>query len=197
MWRRSHQGEETRCVRWLNCPPPFQVTSQTGPFPGQHGTVCGLALGQSSQPACLCQPPSPETKDKAGTQPDTQRSMFITPSFPSSLLSLLNLYGHCVFLYSDFFFSFVFHPLFSSSVQYVRLPLSYFARHLTLIRAFSSGTHTQMYYFSSLINTHIVWLNMSPSHTHTCTPFSLWCACLSSCHCVWAPHQTSCLTNKG
>lgn len=58
--------------------------SQAGAFPGQRGTVCGLARSQSSQPACLCQPPSPETKDKAGTQPDTPRSPFISPSFPSS-----------------------------------------------------------------------------------------------------------------
>eukprot|EP00064_Thunnus_orientalis_P017817 superscaffoldBa00003891_g17903 len=60
--------------------------SQTGAFPGQRGTVCGLAPSQSSQPACLCQPPSPETKDKAGTRPDTPRSLFISPSFPSSSL---------------------------------------------------------------------------------------------------------------
>lgn len=73
-------------------PPSTPCPSQAVAFPGQRGTVCGLALGQSSQPACLCQPPSPETRDKAGTRPDTPRSLFISPSFPSSLdtLFLLN-----------------------------------------------------------------------------------------------------------
>lgn len=69
----------------LEVPPQPPVPLRLGFLSGQHGTVCGLALGQSSQPACLCQPPSPETKDKAGTQPDTPRFLFITPSFASSL----------------------------------------------------------------------------------------------------------------
>ncbi len=69
--------------------PSTPCPSQAGAFPGQRGAVCGLALGQSSQPACLCQPPSPETQDKAGSRPDTARSLFISPSFPSFFSSLL------------------------------------------------------------------------------------------------------------
>lgn len=62
----------------------------SGAFPGQRGTVCGLDRVQSSRHACLCQSPSPETKDKAGTQPDTPRSTLISPSFFSA--SLLDFY---------------------------------------------------------------------------------------------------------
>lgn len=76
----------------LQGPPQPAVLLRPGAFPGQRGTVCVLALGQSGQPACLCQPPSHETGDKAGTRPDSPRSLFlITPSIPSSLWTLFLL----------------------------------------------------------------------------------------------------------
>lgn len=61
-------------------------------FPGQRGTVCGLApvQNQNSQPASVTPThhhhhhTPPLLQDKAGTQPDTPRSLFITPPFASS-----------------------------------------------------------------------------------------------------------------
>lgn len=72
------------------------------------------------QPACLPlpappPPPPPETKDKAGTQPDTPRFLFITPSFPSSLSRLSFSPQSLGVVLSPFFSSFFYlshHPVF-------------------------------------------------------------------------------------
>lgn len=89
------------CVEWLcwggeaRCHPlpgPGEVAAEGSRTPGsplRHSVWPGC--GPEQQPASATPPPQPhpsfETKDKAGTQPDTPRSRFITPLFSSSPLS--------------------------------------------------------------------------------------------------------------
>lgn len=96
-----------------------------------------------------CQPPSPETKDKAGTWPGTPRSPFISPSFPFllpdsffffsiirghfvspfflffSFLFCLSLFCHIspffFYLNTHFFLFLLFYAVFFLSVVYVNL----------------------------------------------------------------------------
>lgn len=163
--------------------------SRTPGSPLRHSVWPGC--GPEQQPASATPPPQPhpslETKDKAGTQPDTPRSPFIAPLFASSPLSSGSL---CPFWLSASLFTHIFR----SVKAFIEMFFFFLLHHLT---KHSSGTHTQPYHCSSHINTRITRLNTSTSHTHAHPPpFSLWCACLSSCRRVWAPHQTSCLTNN-
>lgn len=118
---------------------------------------------QPEQPACLFYPPPPQ--DKAGSQPDTPHSLLITPPFCS-----LSSGSPCPLFLCTSLFSHIFH--------------SCFLHRLTkLIR----NPHTDVpLHFP--IYAHITRLHASTSHTpHP----PLWCTCLPSCHCVWAPHQTA------
>lgn len=148
--------------------------------------MCGLALGQNSQSACLCQPPSPETKDKAGTRPDTPRFLFISPSFPSSLslhsfFSLSIIRGHCNH-FSLIFFSFFITPSphtyyfsFLFLLSFISWPcLSY---HLTLSAPLLISrqcpefvTHHVTHHFThahTVIVPYICTLTAHRQHTHT------------------------------
>lgn len=101
VFRTKVQTGGTRCVKrqWLghNVPPwgmwkclRRSFSNPSGPrlpraFPEQRGTVCGLASAQNCQSAHFCQAPSPETKDKGGTQPST-------PPPPPHILALRSFY---------------------------------------------------------------------------------------------------------
>ncbi|MEQ2286874.1 hypothetical protein AMECASPLE_006901 [Ameca splendens] len=63
-------------------PPPVS----RGFFPGSVAQCVAWIRARSSPPAwppASARLPSPETKDKAGTGPDSPRSTFISPSFSS------------------------------------------------------------------------------------------------------------------
>lgn len=103
----------------LQGPPQPAVPLRPGAFPGQRGTVCVLAQGQSGQPACLCQPPSHETEDKAGTRPDSPRSLFFNHSI-NPLLTLDSFSSQSLgVIVSPFFFYSVLCPFFYSSHHHI------------------------------------------------------------------------------
>lgn len=163
--------------------PPPPCLSQAGAFPGQRGTVCGLALSQSRQPACLCQPPSSETKDKAGTQPATRCFLFISPSLPSFFLytlyskllevslflfcfcflilyhtiPLLSMYAHCLsFSFRCNLNGVFFHLLFSFTIS-----LSSVLLQISLLFQGFHLTHSHPFLY--FLNTHVRYTGIHPS----------------------------------
>lgn len=200
----SAQGKVPRergftCVEWLGrggarchpLPGSGEVAAEGSRTPGsplRHSVWPGC--GPEQQPASATPPPQPhpslETKDKAGTQPDTPRSPFIAPLFASSPLSSGSL---CPFWLSASLFTHIFRSV-KAFIEMFFFPFASFNK------AFVRNPHTAVPLQFPYKHSHNPTQHVNFPHPRPPPPFSLWCACLSSCRRVWAPHQTSCLTNN-
>lgn len=146
------------------------------------GSVTQCVAWLWSRTASLPLPPPP---------PPPHRPSFKTKLGPSQTL-------HALFL------SLLHSPLF---YHLGRSVLSFFVRLLLLTsstpvffasfnKALVRNPHTDVPPHFPYKHTYNPTRRVNFPHPHP-PPLSLWCACLPSCHRVWAPHQTSCLTNNG